>query len=102
MTTNNPRRKRPKGQWMRLRDPELLVAHMKHADYSQARLGRHAETSRQFIYKLVTGQSRTCTPRVGQRIEEALGVLPGTLFVLEKSTDTKRSVPRKGTKGTKS
>lgn len=98
MTTNKPRRKRPKGEWMRLRDPDLLVAHMKHADYSQARLGRHAETSRQFIYKLVSGQARTCTPRVGQRIEEALGVLPGTLFVLEKSTSTKQSVARKGTK----
>jgi hypothetical protein len=98
MANTTPRRKRPKGQWMRLRDPDLLKRYMDSADFSQARLSRYAECSRQFIHKLVSGQSRTCTPAVGERIEEALRVLPGTLFVLEKSTNGRRSVPRKGTK----
>lgn len=97
-TSSNPRRKRPKGQWMRLRDPKLLQAHMEHADFSQARLARYAECKRQMIYKLVHGEARSCTPELGKRIEEALNVLPGTLFVLEKSTVARRSVPRKETK----
>lgn len=82
---------------MRLRDPDLLKRYMDSADFSQARLARYAECSRQFIHKLVSGQSRTCTPVVGERIEEALRVLPGTLFVLERSSTTRPTVANNGT-----
>ncbi|MEE6273481.1 helix-turn-helix transcriptional regulator [Georgenia sp. MJ206] len=71
---------------MRLRDPKLLVGYMEMNDFTQARLARHAECSRQFIHMLVTGEKTTCTPAVGERIEEALRVLPGTLFVPKEST----------------
>ena len=65
---------------MKLRDHQLLVRYMEDRDMSQARLGRYAEVSRQFIHYLATGQKTTCTPAVAERIEEALGLLKGTLF----------------------
>jgi len=75
------RRHASKGRWMKLRDPGLLVRYMEANDFSQARLGRYAGCSRQFIHMLVAGEKRTCTRAVGERIEEALRVLPETLFV---------------------
>lgn len=92
ITQSIRRRKRAKGNWMQLRDLDLLIDYMEDKDMSQARLGRHAECSRQFIHKLVSGQVRTCTPAVAARIEEALGVLPKTLFMDRKSPTTRRSV----------
>lgn len=91
------RRKRAKGRWMRLRDAELLANYMKASDFSQARLGRYAQVSRQFINQLLRGERRTCTREVGQRIEEALRVLPGTLFVPKESLVVRRSVSRNRT-----
>lgn len=78
---------------MQLRDPDLLAAYMKNADFSQSRLARYAGTSRQFIHLLVTGQRRTCTKQVGELIEEALRVLPNTLFVPQKSPTRDQKVP---------
>lgn len=86
------RRRRSKGKWMRLRDRNLLADYMKASDFSQARLGRYAGCSRQFIHALLAGDKNSCTAEVGQRIEEALRVLPGTLFVLNKSTNTRPQV----------
>ncbi|EFQ82740.1 hypothetical protein HMPREF0063_11949 [Aeromicrobium marinum DSM 15272] len=71
---------------MKLRSTKLLIDYMEAGDFSQARLGRHAECSRQFISMMVRGERTTCTPAVAQRIEEALRVLPGTLFVPSMST----------------
>lgn len=88
------RRRRSKGRWMKLRDPELLVAYMEAGDFSQARLGRYAEVSRQFIYQLIKGERTTCTRDVGVRIEEALRVLPGTLFLPSTSNDARAEVAR--------
>lgn len=87
-----PRTRRPKGNWMRLRDADLLRRYMETQDFTQARLARYAECSRQFIHMLLNGDRRTCKPAVGRRIEEALRVLPGTLFVEEKSPATQQSV----------
>jgi hypothetical protein len=70
---------------MQVRDPDLLVRYMENADFTQARLARYCGCSRQFIHLLVTGERRTCTRQIGDLIEEALRVLPGTLFVDRKS-----------------
>lgn len=95
--THTTRRKRSKGAWMQLRDHELLVRYMENADFSQARLARYCGCSRQFIHLLVNGERRTCTRQIGELIEEALRVLPGTLFVPQKSPTTQRKVANRGT-----
>lgn len=66
---------------MRLRDPRLLKAYMMLAGINQARLGRRAGCSRQFIHMLLTGEKRSCRVDVANRIEEAVRVRSGTLFV---------------------
>lgn len=58
---------------------------------SQARLGRYAEVSRQFINQLVSGDCATCTPMVADRIEEGLGVVPSTLFERCKSPSERQN-----------
>lgn len=65
---------------MRLRNPQLLADYMKANDFTQARLARYAGCSRQFIYLLLKGERTTCTREIGRRIEEAVRVLPNTLF----------------------
>lgn len=82
---------------MKLRDRKLLVDYMNAGDFSQARLGRYAGVSRQFINQLCTGQRNTCTPAVADRIEEGLRVLKGTLFVPNKSHVVGRSSKHKAT-----
>ncbi|GAA1714790.1 hypothetical protein [Brachybacterium phenoliresistens] len=77
---------------MKIRDRDLLIQYMEDRDFSQARLGRYAGVSRQFIHKLTSGETRTCSQRVGTLIEEGLAVLPGTLFVPEKSCVGRESV----------
>lgn len=74
------RRRRSKGRWMRLRNPQLLASYMEANDFTQARLARYANCSRQFIHLLLKGERRTCTVEVARRIEEAVRVLPNTLF----------------------
>lgn len=78
---------------MKLRDKQLLRDYLKHRDMSQARLARYAEVSRQFISQLVSDDDwgkNTCTPIVAQRIEEALDLIPGTLFEPKKSPTTEQ------------
>ena len=72
-----PHRRSKRARWMKLTSPDLLVAHMRHKDFSQARLGRAAGTSRQFIHLLIIGGRNSCSERVGKRIEECsqLGAL---------------------------
>lgn len=65
---------------MRLRNPRLLADYMAANDFTQARLARYAGCSRQFIHLLLKGERTTCTQHVGELIEEAVRVLPGTLF----------------------
>lgn len=80
---------------MTLRDRQLLAAYMQQKDFSQARLGRYAECSRQFIWQLLSGARNTCTKNVAERIEEALGLIPGTLFVANESTATGPQVKKR-------
>lgn len=93
----NKRRRASKGQWMKLTDADLLHRYMLINGFSQARLGRYAGCSRQFIHMLVTGAKSTCTKQVGELIEEALRVLPGTLFVLKLSPATRSFVAQQRT-----
>ena len=80
------RRRRAKGEWAQLRDRALLESWMNEKDMSQARLARYAECTRQFINQLLKGDRNSCTPFIAQRIEEGLGVVPGTLFERKMST----------------
>lgn len=86
------RRKKARGDYSLLKDPQNLMDWMKEKDMSQARLGRYAECSRQFINQLVKGDRNTCTPTVAERIEEGLGVVPGTLFMHKLSSQQGRAV----------
>lgn len=81
---------------MRLRDPELLASHMRHRDFSQARLARYVGCSRQFIHLLLAGDRTTCSREVGELIEEALQVLPTTLFVPQGSPEKGSQIARRG------
>lgn len=91
------RRRRSKGRWMRLRNPQLLADYMKANDFTQARMARYAGCSRQFIHMLLNGERSTCTAEVGSRIEEAVRVLPGTLFDRNVSPASTRIASRKVT-----
>jgi len=59
-------------------------------DCSQSRLARQAQCSRQFVHMLLTGQRRSCNDDIAARIEDCLGVLPGTLFVPSVSPATEQ------------
>lgn len=83
---------------MKLKEPQLLAAYMKSEGFSQARLARYAECSRQFIWALLNGDRTTCTQAVGERIEEALSVLPGTLFLTSVSSDARPVIKSRATK----
>ncbi|MBA8964650.1 hypothetical protein JOJ86_005928 [Rhodococcus percolatus] len=83
---------------MQVRDSDLLVRYMENADFSQARLARYVGCSRQFIHMLVTGERTTCTRQIGDLIEEALRVLPGTLFVGRRSPTSTQSVSKRATR----
>lgn len=83
---------------MKLRDADLLVAHMKHRDFSQARLARAAGCSRQFIHLLTKGEKRSCTEKVARRIEQALDVPETTLFLRMESPVMRPLVKRAATK----
>ncbi|WP_176460289.1 MULTISPECIES: helix-turn-helix transcriptional regulator [unclassified Rhodococcus (in: high G+C Gram-positive bacteria)] len=85
---------------MQVRDPELIVKYMDKHDFSQARLARYCGCSRQFIFMLINGKRTTCTRQMGELIEEALDVLPGTLFVGKKSPTTPTKVAKRGTRTT--
>ena len=82
---------------MKLSNPELMQQYMAARDFSQARLGRYAGCSRQFIHQLLKGEAATCTPQIAERIEEALSLLPGTLFVDPASPAKRQTVARKRT-----
>lgn len=74
---------------MRLRDPQQLAGFMQVQDRSQSQLARQANCSRQFVHMLLTGQRRSCNDDIAARIEDCLGVLPGTLFAPSLSPTTR-------------
>jgi hypothetical protein len=82
---------------MRVRDAELLKQYVTQRDVGYARAGRYADCSRQFIWQLCNETKTTCSDEVGERLEELLRVLPGTLFVREGVRIERRNVPRPAT-----
>lgn len=70
---------------------------MDQKNFSTARLGRYTECSKSFIHRLCTGEKRSCSPKLAERIAEALDVPIGLLFVLEESPDVGRDIPKRKT-----
>jgi hypothetical protein len=89
------RRRKSKGRYMQLVNPEAFDAYMGKHRYSNAAVGRHAGVSRQFVQQLRKGEKRTCSDEVGRYIEEALQVPPGTFFLRHASTGKGPSVSRR-------
>ena len=75
---------------MRVRDADVLKSYVTQDKYGYTRTARYADCSRQFVWQLAHGEKRTCSDEVGERIEELVGVLPGTLFVREGSRVERR------------
>ncbi|WP_368660393.1 helix-turn-helix domain-containing protein [Kocuria sp.] len=88
MMATHRRRALAKGKWMELIDPGALRGHMEHRGIPQARLADYAGCSRQFIYQLLNGRRKSCTPRLAQAIEEVLNAPQGSIFVAKKSIES--------------
>jgi transcriptional regulator with XRE-family HTH domain len=87
------RRRWPKGTWMKLRSAEVLRAEMRHRGLSERTLARYAGCSRAFIGHLLHERKSSCTPELAVRIEEALGLREGALFVPRVSSQTEHKSP---------
>lgn len=77
---------------MRVQSGETLRALMNQKNFSTARLGRYTDCSKSFIHRLCTGEKRSCSPKLAERIAEALDVPIGLLFVLEVSPDVGQNI----------
>ncbi|TPW95711.1 helix-turn-helix domain-containing protein [Mycolicibacterium fortuitum] len=80
---------------MRLQSGDTLKALMQQHDFSMGRLARYAGCSKTFIYGLCSGEKRSCTPQLGERIAEALDVPVRVLFVVEGSSKSSRNINTK-------
>lgn len=88
---SRPKRRYPKGTWMKLQSKETLLALMGQRKFSYGRLARYAGCSKSFISHLTSGRKNTCTPALAERIAEALEVPTEILFVPGESADSGRS-----------
>jgi transcriptional regulator with XRE-family HTH domain len=88
------RRRWPKGTWMRLNSPLMLAGLLEHHCISMSRLARYSGCSKSFISHLTSGRRTSCTPRLAERIAEALGVPLEVLFTPRESVTTQLSVKR--------
>lgn len=82
----------PKGTWMRLTSPDTLKALINQRGFSYDQLARYAGCSKSFISHLTSGRKNTCTPRLAERIAEALSVPREIVFVESTSAGGGRSV----------
>lgn len=83
----NPRKRWPKGTWMKVNSPDALAELMKEKRIGYDRMARYAGVSKGFISHLAKGRRTTCTPLVGARIAESLGVPYSLLFTVTSSTE---------------
>lgn len=67
---------------VRVRNPGAVRACLNHVELSDAAFARQLELSPARFSQIANGKSRA-TLNVAQRIETALGVPPGSLFVIE-------------------
>lgn len=82
MATRTPQRRWPKGSWMKLTSSATLRALMEQKGFSRRRMGRYCGLSGSgMIDHLLDGRRSSCTPRLAQRIAEALDVPLAVLFV---------------------
>ena len=72
---------------MRLRNRHELIARMEQRGLSVRELARWAACHPSMIGHLRTGLLSSCTPKLAARIEKALDVEPGTLFVEASAED---------------
>lgn len=82
MHTTTARKRWPKGSWMRLASSDTLRALMAQKGFSHRRLARYCGLAGPgMIDHLISGRRNSCTPRLAERIAEALDVPLGVLFV---------------------
>lgn len=70
----------PKGTWMKIRSKDILIAFMEDKNFSTQRLATYAGCSKSMVGHLRSGHKTSCTPRLAQRIAEALDVPLVALF----------------------
>lgn len=75
-----PRRRYPKGTWMKLRSKDILIAFMEDKGFSAQRLAMYSGCSKSMIGHLRSGHKTSCTPALAERISEALDVPLVALF----------------------
>lgn len=76
-----PRKRWPKGTWMRLTSGKILRGLMDTKRLSNADVALAAGVGRTFISALVVERRTSCTPKVAERIAERLEVPLEVLFV---------------------
>jgi transcriptional regulator with XRE-family HTH domain len=76
---------------MKLESAATLQALMAQRDFSLGRLARYAGCSKGFISHLTAGRRKTCTPKIAERIAEALEVPLSILFVPSVSSTGRHS-----------
>ncbi len=81
----SPRKRWPKGTWMKLTSGKILRGLMDTKGLSNADVALHAGCGRTFISALVNDRRDSCTPRVAMRIAERLEVPLEALFVPKQS-----------------
>jgi len=86
-----PRKRWPKGTWMRLKSGNLLRELMNTKGLSNADVALHAKCGRTWISALVNERRTSCTPAVAQRIAERLEVPVELLFDPRPSAPSGRS-----------
>ncbi len=93
-----PRKRWPKGTWMRLNSGKILRGLMEMKHLSNADVAAHARVGRTFISALVNERKTSCTPDVAMRIAERLEVPLEVLFTPRASAASGRiiSTQRKG------
>lgn len=83
-----PRKRWPKGTWMRLNSGALLRELMNTKRLSNADVALSAGCGRTFISALVHERRTSCTPKVAMRIAERLEVPLEVLFAPKTSADS--------------
>lgn len=76
----HPRKRWPKGTWMRLKSGTLLRELMNTKNLSNADVAMASGVGRTFISALVNERRTSCSPAVAERIAGRLDVPLGVLF----------------------